>query len=222
MKNHLKRIAAPKSWLINRKSSTFIVRPNPGAHALDKGLPLGVIIRDNLKLAQSMVEVKRLLNNNEVLIDGRRRKDHRMITGLFDVISIPKMKKFYRVELDNKGRLNIVELSEEQSRSKLCKVVGKKLLKKGVIQLGLHDGKTLAGLTSGGRGLSVGDSVIIELPSLKITKTFSLKPGAKVLLTSGKHGGISCELEQITSDKVVCQAGREQIETAKSYLFVVG
>ena len=51
MKNHLKRIAAPKSWLINRKSSTFIVRPNPGAHALDKGLPLGVIIRDNLKLA---------------------------------------------------------------------------------------------------------------------------------------------------------------------------
>ncbi|HLC81219.1 MAG TPA: 30S ribosomal protein S4e [Candidatus Nanoarchaeia archaeon] len=221
MKNHLKRIAAPKTWLINRKKNVFAVRPNPGAHSFSLGLPLGMVIRDNLQLAGSMSEVKRLLNNNEVLIDGQRKKDHRLVVGLFDVISISSLNKFYQVVLDLKGRLALQEISEEQSASKVCKIVGKTMLKKGLTQLGLHDGKTLlAG--SAEKSASVGDSIKMELPSLKVVAFLPLKSGAKVLLTAGKHSGASCVVEQIALDQAVCQTGSLKIETAKNYLFVVG
>ena len=106
MKNHLKRIASPRTWLINRKQNKFTVRPKPGAHSLEQGLALGIVVRDLLKLASTMMEVKKLLNDQEILVDGKRRKDYRFITGLFDVITIPVLKKSFRVLLDAKGHVS--------------------------------------------------------------------------------------------------------------------
>jgi len=40
MKNHLKRIATPRTWVIDRKAETFITRPKPGAHSLYFGMSL--------------------------------------------------------------------------------------------------------------------------------------------------------------------------------------
>ena len=111
MKNHLKRIASPRTWAIDRKNNKFITRPRPGAHSFENGLALGVIIRDHLKLASTMSEVKKTLNNNEVLVDGKRRKDHRYLIGLFDVLKIAK--KSYRIIFDRKGRIIVTEISEK-------------------------------------------------------------------------------------------------------------
>ena len=35
VKNHLKRLAAPKTWGIKRKELVWITRPMPGAQSLD-------------------------------------------------------------------------------------------------------------------------------------------------------------------------------------------
>ena len=59
MKRHLKRIAAPKKWAIDRKENTFITRSKPGAHTLDLSLPLGVIIRDFIKYTHTLREAKK-------------------------------------------------------------------------------------------------------------------------------------------------------------------
>ena len=106
--HHLKRIAAPRTWLVQRKENTFIIRPKPGAHSLEYGLSLGVILRDVLKVGKTLAEVKKILNNKEILVDGKRRKDYRFIVGLFDVISIPALKQYHRVSLDNKGRITFI------------------------------------------------------------------------------------------------------------------
>jgi small subunit ribosomal protein S4e len=217
MKNHLKRIAAPKTWMINRKSNTFIVRPKPGAHSMNQGMSLGYIIRDILKLANAMSEVKKLLNNNEVLIDGKRRKDYRMIVGLFDVITIPSLKKYFKVELDVKGRLTVKEIKEEESKTKICKVVGKKMLQKAKIQLNLHDGKNIIGDHS----VKVGDSVELDIPSWKVGKVLNFKEGATVFLVGGKHSGSLGKLEKIKENIAVCKVGNTKIETSKNYLFMV-
>lgn len=218
MKNHLKRIAAPRTWFINRKQNIFIIRPNPGTHSFAFGQPLGLILRDNLKLASSTAEIKRLLNNQEILVDGQRRKDHRFIVGLFDTISIPRLNQSYQIALDAKGRLMAAEIPWEKSLLKTCKVVGKRVLPGGKIQLSLHDGKTLAGENS----IKNGDSVVVELPSLNIKKVLPLKNGASVMLVSGRHSGALARLEQVVNEKAVCLSGAEKIETAKKYLFVMG
>ncbi len=218
MKRHLKRIAVPRTWAINRKKRVFIVRPKPGAHSLEMGLPLGVIIRDNLKLAGTISEVKKLLNNNEVLIDGKRRKDHRFIVGLLDILSFPSLNKYYRLQLDQKGKIILTEISKDESQTKICKIAGKRVLIKGKLQFNLHDGKNIVDKLDA----KVGDSLIVELPSFKVKKVLPLKSGMTIFLTQGKHIGDVGVLKEIKGIEAKYTVAGKEIETAKGYLFVVG
>lgn len=218
MKNHLKRIASPRTWIINRKKEKFILRPTSGAHSFENGMALGVIMRDVLNLASTMGEVKKILNNKEVLVDGKRRKDHSFLAGLFDVISFPDLKRYYRVVLDNKGRIVVSEIDEKESKLKLSKVVGKTALKKGKVQFNLHDGKNMISEEKA----KVGDSLLLELPNLAVKKVLPLKEGMKVFLTKGRHAGSSGQLKDLQGKEAKFTAEDKEIETAKDYLFVVG
>lgn len=218
MKNHLKRIASPRTWLINRKQNKFTVRPKPGAHSLEQGLALGIVVRDLLKLASTMTEVKKLLNDQEILVDGKRRKDNRFITGLFDVITIPVLKKSFRVLLDAKGRIIVKETLAEESLLKPCKIVGKTVLSKGKIQFNLHDGKNLIGEYQA----KVGDTLMLELPSLAVKEILVRDKGVAVFLTKGKNAGNHGFLKEIKNTEAILNLKGKEIETTKKYLFVVG
>ena len=218
MKNHLKRIASPRTWLIGRKTHQFIVRPLPGGHSMKNSLPLGVILRDNLGLASTMTEIKKLLNNQEVLIDGKRKKNHRLPVGLFDVISLPALKKQYRILLDGKGRLCVQEIPESEASSKICQIVGKTVLGKDKIQFNLHDGKNVISTKSA----KVGDSFVLTLPTLDVKEVLPLQEGVFVFLISGKHAGASGVLKEIKGTEATFTSDGEEIETAKSYLYVIG
>jgi small subunit ribosomal protein S4e len=218
MKNHLKRLASPRTWFVDRKANTFIVRPNPGAHALGNGLPLGVLLRDNLALASTAGEVKKLLNNKEVLVDGKRRKDHRFMVGLFDALSIPELKKHYRMVLDKKGRLGLLEIAAQESMVKLGKVVGKTMMKDGKVQFNLHDGRNIISDAKA----KVGDTFVLTLPKASLSKVLPLKKGARVFLIKGKHAGDVGVLREIKGNEATYSVDDMNIETAKGYLFVVG
>lgn len=217
MKNHLKRIASPRTWVINRKEGKFIVRPKPGAHSLENGLPLGVILREKLGFASTMGEVKKILNNKTVLVDGKRRKDHRYIAGLFDVVSVPEVSKYYRITFDQKGRLVVLKITEEESNYKLSKVVSKTSLRGKKIQLNLHDSKNIIS----DQKVKVGDTLMLRLPDLEIKKVLPLKEGATVFLTKGKHAGSMGILKEIKGEEVIYSVDQVDVETAKNYLFVV-
>jgi small subunit ribosomal protein S4e len=218
MKNHLKRIASPRTWPINRKSNKFILRPNPGAHSIESGMPLGIILRDFLKLVSSMTEAQKLLNNKEVLVDGKRRKAHRYIVGLFDVISFPAIKKNYRFMMDKKGRLTIIEIDEKEAVMKPCKIMGKKLVAGGKMQFNLHDGKNILG----DHKAKVGDSLLLQLPDLAVKEVLVLEKGASVFLIGGNHAGGVGSLNEIKNNEAIYQSNEKLVETAKKYLFVIG
>lgn len=221
MKNHLKRIAAPKTWHLNRGLHIYAARPNPGTHTLEMGLALGTVLRDHLHLAETMGEIKKLLNAKQVLVDGVQRKDYRFMVGLFDVVTVVDHKKHYRVVLDAKCRLQIKEISAAESGLKVSRVTGKTVLKGGKVQYHLYDGKNVIG-ASGAVLANVGDSVVVELPGLKIKKVLPLKEGMSIFLTKGKHGGDTGVLKQLKGTQAVYTKGTEEIETAKEYVFVVG
>ena len=218
MKNHLKRIASPRTWVINRKNNKYIMKPNAGGHPQDSGLGLGLILRDNLKLASTMNEVRKILNNKNILVDGKRRKDPKFIVGLFDVISMPLLKKSFRLIFDKKGRILVKEIPEKESSIKISKIVGKTVLVKNKIQLNLHDGKNI--LSDG--GAKVGDSVVLSLPDLKVKEVLPLKEGATIFLTKGKHGGSVGTLKEIKNNEATYSVDGKDVETARNYLFVIG
>jgi len=218
MKNHLKRIASPRTWIINRKNNKYVMRPNAGAHSYKNGLALGLILRDNLKLALTMNEVRKILNGKEILVDGKRRKDPKHIVGLFDVISIPQLKRSFRLIFDKKGRIIVNEVNEKESSIKVSKIVGKTILPKGKIQLNLHDGKNILSDVN----VKVGDSIVLNLPDLKIKEVLPLKEGVTIFLTKGKHGGSVGLLKEIKNNEATYFVDGKDVETAKDYLFVVG
>ena len=69
--NHLKRLVMPRSWPLPRKTSVWVSKPKPGAHSLERGMPLNMIIRDVLGLANTNREVRAILNQGLVKVDGR-------------------------------------------------------------------------------------------------------------------------------------------------------
>ena len=218
VEKHLSRLAMPKSWHIKRKGIKWVTRPKPGAHPLKLGMPLNLIFRDLLGYAKTTKEVKQLLSNQEVLIDGKRRKDTRFLVGIMDTISIPKIKKFLRVILSKKGKITLFEISESESKIKLCKIKGKSQVNK-KIQLNLYDGKNIL-LDKG--DYKVGDSVVIELPSHKIKDVVKLEKGSLVYLLGGKHISDIGVIEEVKGNKIVYKRGNDSVETSKKYAFVIG
>jgi len=215
---HLSRITVPKSWKIRKKGIQWVTKPLPGPHPIELGMPLNLIFKDILKYAKTNKEVKRILNNQEILIDGVRRKEPRFILGMMDVISIPQTKESFRLLLNQKGHLILKKIEEKEAKIKLCKIIGKKPIKK-KIQINLHDGKNIL---LDKDNYKVGDSVLIELPSQKIIDHLKLEKNCLVYLTAGKHVGSLGLLQSVEQDKINYKtAGNDHI-TLKKYAFVVG
>ncbi len=222
MKLHLKQITAPKTWIVPRQRRRFILRPRPGGHPVELGLPLGLIIRDVLQYVSTTAEAGKLLQAQEVLIDGRRRTDPHFHVGLFDVLSFPRLKKNYRLVLDGKGRVVIREIPAAESSLKPCKVIGKTVLKKGQIQYNLHDGKNIIVKENIKEKANVGDTFVLHLPQLSVQSILPLQPGMLVFLTKGKHSGQLGRLQELRGTEARYLIDQTPVETAKAYLFVVG
>lgn len=217
MKRHLKRLAAPKSWLIKRKGITFVTKPSPGPHPIKLGLPLVLVIRDILKIAKNSKEVKKVLYNNEILVDGIRRKDLKFPIGIMDVIAIKKTNEYFRVIL-NKDKIDLIAIDKKEAEFKPCKIIGKTIVK-GKTQLNLYDGKNI--LVEGG-DYKVGDTIAISL-NQEIKEHIKLERGCFIYLIGGKHMGDSGKIEDIISNKISYKGkSGEIIETLKKYVFVVG
>lgn len=223
-RKHLKRYKAPKSWPIHPKEDTWTVKPSAGPHSIEDALPLTLIIRDILGLADNSREAKRIINSGNVIIDGNVVKDYKFPVGFMDVIEIPKTGESYRVLLDNKGRLQLKEI--DNADSKLCKIVNKTTIKGGKIQLNLHDGKNIIVDET---ELNVGDVISISAPEQDIKESLPLKVGATVLVTGGKHTGELGKVSEIIINKssnpntiVIENSAKDEFLTLKDYAFVVG
>merc|ERR1712096_13103 len=57
-KKHLKRLNAPKHWMLDKLSGVFAPRPTPGPHKLRECLPLCIFLRNRLHYALTYDDVK--------------------------------------------------------------------------------------------------------------------------------------------------------------------
>src|SRR5690348_15623003 len=71
----VKRQVAPTFWNIRRKKARFVLRVKPGPHSKRRAYPLGIILRDVLKIADTMHEVERVVNDGKIKVDGIIRRD---------------------------------------------------------------------------------------------------------------------------------------------------
>lgn len=216
---HLKRLAAPKTWHVNRKKIKFITKPEPGPHGLQNGIALGTLIKEILGYASTTKEAKKMMHTDEIKVDGKARKDFRFPVGIFDTLEFSKTGECFRVILNKNGKIGVIKISREESAAKPCKIIGKKMIK-GHLQLNLHDGKNIA---VGKDNYKVGDTVILKLPGQEISKHIKMDKKAAIFLIGGKHIGEIGNVDDIIQNKIIYRDQKNNIiETSKEYSFVVG
>src|SRR3989338_11417030 len=136
-----KREMAPKFWRIETKTKTFTTSPSPGPHPALSSIPLRIVIRDILGIAENATEARTILNAGKIQVDGVVRKDPGFPVGLMDVIHVPDMQKYYRVMPSQKG-LTMKEMTKDYDK-KMLKIKNKRILRGNKIQLNFHDGSNL-------------------------------------------------------------------------------
>ncbi|KAG6742026.1 hypothetical protein POTOM_055308 [Populus tomentosa] len=70
-KKHLKRINAPKHWMLEKLGGAFARKPSSGPHKSRECLPPILILRNRLKYALTYREVIAILMQRHVLVDGK-------------------------------------------------------------------------------------------------------------------------------------------------------
>ncbi|GFU36390.1 40S ribosomal protein S4, partial [Nephila pilipes] len=142
-KKHLKRLNAPKSWMLDKIGGVFAPRPSTGPHKLRESLPLVLILRNRLKYALTNTEVTKIVMQRLIKIDGKVRTDNTFPAGFMDVITIEKTGEFFRILYDVKGRFILHRITAEEAKYKLCRVKRVQVGPKGIPFLVTHDARTI-------------------------------------------------------------------------------
>jgi len=223
----LKRLAAPKFWRLAKKETKWTVAPRAGPHGKMESLPMQIILRDILHLAETGKEAQTILSTREVLVDGRAVTDHAFPVGLMDVVAMPRLKKFYRCVVARDG-LKLVEIGAKEAGVKLCRIRGKRMIGKGKMQLNLHDGRNILIESAEGKNYATGDSVLVEVPKQKIVEHLKLERGMSVLIFEGKNAGVLAKVKDLVvskskePNKVIFEAEGMENETIVDHVIVVG
>src|SRR3989344_6255503 len=192
---HQKRIAISKLWPIPSKGRIFVVVPSNNKTS---GIPLLVAMRDILGHVETRKELKKIMLEGKVEVNGNKVKDDKYSLLLFDVLGLPSLHKYYRISLSPSRKISFEEASEKDATNKISKVIGKKILPKGIVQINMKDGRNLLSKEK----VNVGDSVMLNLKNNKIEKILPIKEKSEVLVVKGKHLGHRGKISKVEGNIV--------------------
>lgn len=211
--SHQKRQSVPKTWPIDKKGTTFIMKSG------EKGIPLLLVLRNILGVTKTRRELKKALIKKDVLVDGKPVKDDKKQVFVRDTISLIPSKKHFRVVFSERGKFDVKEIKEKESFEKIVKVMGKKILKGKKVQLNLYDGRNYIHKEK----CNVNDSVFIDLKENKIKKCIPLKEKSKAAVIGGKYAGRGGTVEKILEKEKIAEikSEKEKINVLLEHLMAV-
>ncbi len=186
---YLKRSNFGKFWPIARKGTAYVAKSN---HNVNESMPLIVIIRDVLGFVKNKKELKKIINEKQIKINGKEIKEINYPVCLFDVLSLGNLKKSYRVILSEKKKYELEEVSEKESKSRPYKILNKKIVGGNKVQLNLTAGKNIISKEKA----NIGDTIVLDFEN-KILEIVSIKKGANAMVIKGKHIGNKGIIEDV-------------------------
>ena len=103
-KKHLKRLNAPKHWMLDKLGGVFAPKPSAGPHKTRECLPLCLILRNRLKYALTYKEVTTILMQRLVKVDGKTRVDKCYPAGFMGEYREPPFHRIVRGEKKRRTR----------------------------------------------------------------------------------------------------------------------
>jgi len=231
-KRHLKRLNAPKHWMLDKLGGVWAPRPSTGPHKLRECLPLIILLRNRLKYALNTKEVKYILMQRLCKVDGKARTDKTYPAGFMDVVRLEKADEQYRLLYDVRGRFAVHRISAEEGKFKLGRVKSLAMGMKKVPYLVTHDGRTIRYPDP---TIAVNDVVKIDIETGKIAldkagcpEFIKFETGNLAMISGGKNTGrvgtiISRERHQGSFDIVhLKDSAGNSFATRLGNVFVIG
>lgn len=227
LRKHLKRLRAPRHWMLSKVGGIWTTKPSQGPHKLRECIPLNLILRNKLKLALTGRESKMIVKSKEgnIAIDGKIRTDHKFPVGFMDVLTIVKTKQSYRVLYDCKGKFGLHKISQKEAEFKLCKVKFRAMGPKGIPYIVTHDGRTIRFPNP---AIKANDSVKVDFVNNVITDSYKFDVGCQVMIKGGNNIGRVATLTKIEKhdgsyDIIYCKdPNGKEFSTKVDNVFVIG
>jgi len=209
-KKHLKRLNAPRHWLLAKLGGIWAPRPSTGPHKLRECLPLSLILRNRLKYSLTRRETMMITMRRAVQVDKKVRTDVNFPAGFMDVVEIEQTDDRFRLLYDVKGRFALHRIAKDEASYKLVRVqkisigskasVGRNPLQKGIMAaipyMVTHDGRTIRYPDP---NFKVNDTVKLNLNNGKIEGHYKFQPGQWAMITRGANVGRVGEI--VSTDK---------------------
>lgn len=224
-KRHLKRLNAPKHWMLDKLGGIWAPKPSAGPHKLRECLPLLILLRNRLKYALTCKEVKYILMQRLIKVDDKIRTDMKYPSGFMDVISIEKTNEFFRLLYDVRGRFALHRITAEEAKYKLCRVKAVSMGAGAVPYIVTHDGRTIRYPDP---LIAACDSVKLDFETGKVSEVIKFETGNLAMISGGKNTGrvgviISREKHQGSFDIVhLKDSAGHSFATRLGNVFVIG
>jgi len=189
---HQKRNNVTRKIPIIRKGSTYVVR---AASSHKDSVPVLIAVRDMLKLAHTLKEVKYMIHLKLLKLNGKPVKDFKESIKIFNILEADKP---YILKVLPTKRFVFEPLDSKHQNSRTVKVADKKLIGKDKFQLNFHDGSNLL---STDKKIKVGDSLTISFDK-KILSHTSLEKGKSVFIISGKYMGKEGKIDSVNGKEI--------------------
>jgi len=199
-KKHLKRLNAPRHWMLDKLGGIWAPRPSTGPHKLRECLPLSLVLRNRLRYSLTRRETLMIVLRRLVQVDHRVRTDLNYPAGFQDVITLPRTDEQFRLLYDTKGRFVLHRVTKEESQYKLLRVgrvgtgskatIGHNPFHTGqaaaIPYLTTHDGRTVRFADP---AVKVHDTIKFDMKANKVTGHLKFDVGQLAMITRGANIG---------------------------------
>ena len=182
---------------IERKGTKYVARAR--SH-IDSAVPLVIAVRDMLHLAKTAQEVREMIKQKALKINGRVVVSLNESLQLFHILHADKD---YELVLSSSGKFMF---HEHKKKGRLTKVISRRLVKGKKLQLNLHDGTNSIGKAD----IKIGDSLYLDQAN-KVISHVSLTKGSQVLIMTGSYTGQEGKITQHSKDKVHLTIDKKEV-----------
>lgn len=197
---HQTRAQVSSKIPVPRKGTQYVARPLSNLH---NSVPVVIAVRDMLKIAKTAKEVRQMIKQKSLKINGREVKDYRDSIRLFNIF---EANKTYMLSLTPQGKF-VLDATSHKDRP--CKVIGKKILAGKKIQLNLHDGTNLL---SSDHKIKTQDTVYLDHEG-KIKSHIEFNHGKDCLVMGGSLLGQKGKIEKVHGNTVIVKIKDLDLET---------
>jgi small subunit ribosomal protein S4e len=211
--------------MLDKLGGVWAPRPSTGPHKLRECLPLIILLRNRLKYALNTKEVKYILMQRLVKVDGKARTDKTFPAGFMDVIGIEKTNEYFRMLYDIRGRFAIHRIGAEEAKYKLCRVKALEMGSKKIPYIVTHDGRTIRYPDP---LVAVNDTIKLDIETGKAEDFIKFETGNLAMISGGKNTGrvgviVSRERHQGSFDIVHVKDAQGHIFATRLHnVFVIG